>query len=51
MSRANRTALASGAIELLIALAAWWHPEHAMIWAMLAVFVLVIAGIVEHGTR
>ena len=53
MSRANRTALAIAglAIELLIALAFWWRPEHALLWAGAAGFVLLIAAIVEHGTR
>jgi hypothetical protein len=53
VSRPHRAALAvaAGAIEILIALAFWWHPEHALVWAALAGFVLVIAAIVEHGTR
>jgi uncharacterized membrane protein YhfC len=53
MSRANRAALAvaGGAIELLIGLAWWWRPEHALVWAVLGGGVLVIAAIVEHGTR
>jgi hypothetical protein len=53
VSRANRTALAvaAAAIEVLIALAFWWRPEHALLWATAAGFVLIIAAIVEHGTR
>lgn len=53
MTRANRAALtvAGAAIEVLIALAWWWHPEHALLWAGAAGFVLLIAAIVEHGTR
>ena len=53
VSRSHRAALAavSGAIEVLVALAWWWRPEHALVWAVLAGCVLVIAAIVEHGTR
>lgn len=39
------------AIEMLIALAWWWEPEHAALWATAAAFVFVIAAIVDYGSR
>jgi len=53
VNRTNRAALtvAGAAIETLIALAWWWRPEHALLWGTAAAFVLLIAAIVERGTR
>ena len=53
VNRTRRTALAiaGASIEILIALAWWWRPEHALEWGVAAGFVLVIAAIVEHGAR
>jgi hypothetical protein len=53
VNRTRRTALAiaGASIELLIGLAWWWRPEHALAWAVVAGFVLVIAAIVERGAR
>lgn len=39
------------AAEMLIALAWWWRPEHRAMWAILAGFVLVIAAVVDYGSR
>lgn len=39
------------AAEALIALAWWWQPEHRGTWAILAGAVLIIAAIVDHGSR
>jgi len=37
--------------EVLIALAWRWKPEHRMEWAILAGCVLIIAVIVDYGSR
>ncbi len=52
-SRVVRSILYAGSLaaEMLIALAWWWRPEYRMEWAILAGFVLVIAVIVDHGSR
>jgi hypothetical protein len=51
--RAFRTVIGLGglAAEMLIALAWWWAPEHAVVWAIVAASILVIAAIVDHGAR
>ena len=39
------------AVELLIALALWWKPDHAWIWALAAAAVVLIAGSIDHGLQ
>ncbi len=53
VSRTARAIVFAGGlgVELLIALAWWWRPEHARLWAIAAGAVIVIAAIVDHGAR
>lgn len=52
-SRVTRAVLLAGSLaaEVLIALAWRWRPDDRMAWAILAAGVLIIAVIVDHGTR
>jgi hypothetical protein len=52
-ARVVRSILYAGSLaaEMLIALAWWWHPEHATMWAIIAGSVLLVAAIVDYGSR